>query len=74
MSYTPDPNDASPRKAEGVPANDAVQCHSCLREVPRLVATIAEGLDYVHYFRGLDCLAQWRGKSEPRPDQTRDGA
>ncbi|MCC6536815.1 MAG: DUF3330 domain-containing protein [Bryobacterales bacterium] len=57
-----------------MPANDAVQCHLCLREVSRSVATTAEGLDYVHYFCGLDCLAQWRGPFESRPDWTRDGA
>ena len=38
---------------------EVVQCDVCLTEVPVSVAKNVEGLDYVHYFCGLDCLQTW---------------
>jgi len=40
-------------------SDGSVACHSCQREVPRSVGTMAEGRDYVFYFCGPDCFASW---------------
>ena len=72
MTHTPDPKDTPRPDADGVPASDAVQCHMCFHELPRSAAMMSEGLDYVQYFCGLDCLAKWRRQSESRVDRTRD--
>lgn len=41
------------------PTDEAVACHSCQREVPRSIATMAEGRDYVFFFCGPECYAGW---------------
>jgi len=41
---------------------EVVCCHACLREVPRSVATMAEGSDYLFYFCGAECFARWHGR------------
>ena len=38
----------------------AVRCKVCDREVPSDEARSVEGRDYVWYFCGLDCYAEWR--------------
>ena len=43
-----------------------VRCEVCLTEVPLSVAASAEGLDYVHYFCGLNCLQKWRAQGQPK--------
>lgn len=48
-----------------------VPCEICLKEVPRSEAVVAEAVDYVAYFCGLECYARWQaqqgqqGQSEP---------
>ncbi len=34
-------------------------CEICLREIPRSVGRCCEGQDYVYYFCGDACYAQW---------------
>ena len=34
-------------------------CEICLREIPRSVGRCCEGQDYVYYFCGDTCYAQW---------------
>lgn len=38
-----------------------VACEICLKEVPQSEAMVCEATDYVAYFCGLDCYAQWKG-------------
>ena len=47
----------SPTKA---PATEHVTCAVCLKEVPRSEARVAEAVDYVAYFCGLDCFERWQ--------------
>lgn len=42
--------------------DELVSCHTCLSEVPRSVATMAEGSDYLFYFCGAECFARWHGR------------
>ena len=41
-----------------------VRCELCITEVPLSVAKSAEGLDYVHYFCGLNCLQKWQAQGQ----------
>ena len=41
-----------------------VKCEVCLKEVPQSEARIAEAVDYVVYFCGLDCYDEWAAKRE----------
>ena len=43
-----------------------VACAQCRKEIPASAATSREAADYVHYFCGTDCLAQWRRGAEER--------
>ncbi len=50
-----------------------VPCCQCGREVPVSEAKVAEAVDYVLYFCGLDCYESWATQSErpgcfPRKD------
>ena len=47
---------AMPAPREG---DEPVRCDTCLAEVPTSVAKSVEGVDYVLYFCGLDCMARW---------------
>lgn len=44
-----------------------VPCAQCLKEVPVSEAKVAEAVDYVAYFCGLECYAKWAGQ-ENRPE------
>jgi len=44
-----------------------VSCEVCLMEIPRSVARSQEGSDYVHYFCGEKCFAEWQ-KGQPGTD------
>ena len=57
MNCTSKNNNAS--TCRPVKLGEAAQCDVCLAEVPLSVAKSVEGLDYVHYFCGLDCMAKW---------------
>ncbi len=37
-----------------------VACEICLREIPRSVGQSEEAVDYVYYFCGPACFAQWQ--------------
>jgi len=39
---------------------DLVACEVCLMEIPRDAAKSQEAADYVHYFCGEACYAEWR--------------
>jgi hypothetical protein len=52
-----------------VSAGKTVPCARCLKEVPISEAGVAEAVDYVAYFCGLECYAKWaehEGASSPR--------
>lgn len=36
-----------------------VRCEVCLKEVPRSEATVADAIDCVMHFCGLDCCEEW---------------
>ena len=39
-------------------------CAACGREVPLSEAVVPEASDYVAYFCGLECYAQWHSQAE----------
>lgn len=41
-----------------------VACEVCLREVPATEAIVAEAVDYVVNFCGLECYGIWKRRSE----------
>ena len=41
-----------------------VPCAHCLKEVPVSEAKVAEAIDYVAYFCGLECYAKWAEQGE----------
>ena len=43
-----------------------IPCHVCLKEIPKSLAHIFEGEDYVRYFCGLDCFKQWEQGNEAK--------
>lgn len=46
-----------------------LSCEVCKKEIPRSAAQSAEGDDYVFYFCGPECYAQWKSsapESKPR--------
>ncbi len=38
---------------------ELVPCEVCLKEIPKSEAQSAEAQDYVAYFCGLQCYAEW---------------
>ena len=46
------------------PENKKVSCNVCMKEVPLSEAKVAEAVDYVAHFCGLDCYNTWKKKSE----------
>ena len=48
------------RSQPNAPAPERVTCAVCLKEVPRSEAQVAEAVDYVAYFCGLDCFERWK--------------
>jgi len=42
------------------PPIELVPCEVCMKEVPKSEAIVPEACDYVAYFCGLECYAQWR--------------
>ena len=43
---------------------ELVACEVCMKEVPKSIAQIPEGTDYVLYFCGLDCHEKWKSQQE----------
>ena len=43
---------------------ERVPCDVCQHEVPSSEALIAEAVDYVVYFCGLDCYERWRNQRD----------
>lgn len=48
---------------------ETVTCDMCHKEVPLAEAVMPEYVDYVTYFCGLDCYAQWRRSNQPGVDE-----
>ncbi len=47
---------------------EMVSCDLCLKEIPVSEAQIEEATDYVVYFCGLECYAQWKKQSPEQQD------
>jgi hypothetical protein len=47
---------------------EMVSCELCLKEIPVSEAKSEEATDYVLYFCGLECYAQWKQKPEESAD------
>lgn len=47
----------SPAKEES--ERKTIPCAQCMKEIPVSEAKVAEAVDYVAYFCGLDCYAKW---------------
>jgi hypothetical protein len=58
-----------PENAAHNDPHQAVACEICLTEIPASVAKTVEGVDYVHYFCGLDCLEKWLRQKTPPATQ-----
>jgi len=43
---------------------EKVNCEICLKEIPPSEANSAEAQDYLLYFCGLECYAEWQKRSE----------
>lgn len=41
-----------------------VACEVCLQDIPTSEDTSVEARDYVAYFCGLDCYAEWHGQTK----------
>lgn len=41
-----------------------ISCEMCLKEVPVSEASIEEAADYVAYYCGLECYAQWKNQDK----------
>jgi hypothetical protein len=41
-----------------------VLCSTCEREVPVSEAAVAEAVDYIVYFCGLECYDRWRHQGD----------
>ena len=61
--------------AQNAPANNIlpddeqlVSCDICLKSIPLSEADILEAEEYVAYFCGLDCYAQWRQNQDQNTD------
>ncbi|MGD8559491.1 MAG: DUF3330 domain-containing protein [Gammaproteobacteria bacterium] len=50
-------------ESEKVTDPQLVECEVCLTEVPASGAANEETSDYVFYFCGIDCYAQWKEKA-----------
>ena len=44
-----------------------VSCEICLKEIPRSEAAMAEAVDYVAYFCGLECYGKWQEQRAAPP-------
>jgi len=44
-----------------------IACEICLKEIPRDLAKSQEGVDYVHYFCGIECYQQWKSEQKDGP-------
>jgi len=51
------------QRAPSHPVCDVIACEICLKEIPRDLAHSTECVEYVHYFCGQDCYAQWQQES-----------
>jgi len=43
---------------------EKIPCQVCNKEVPLSEAKVSEAADYVAYFCGLECYAEWKRRSE----------
>jgi len=41
-----------------------VSCKECFREIPKTEAYVSEAQDYVLFFCGIACYADWRKSAE----------
>jgi len=46
---------------------ETVACRICLKEIPKSVAESAEAVEYVYYFCGPECYAEWREEEGVKP-------
>ncbi|WP_296226587.1 DUF3330 domain-containing protein [Ralstonia sp. UBA689] len=51
------------------PPAELVSCEICMKEVPISEAFVPEASDYVAYFCGLECYAQWRRQLSEKAGQ-----
>lgn len=43
-----------------------VACDICLKEIPVSEAQVAEAVDYVAHFCGLECFERWKNTSDKK--------
>ena len=55
-------------KKSDLPEVEKVSCTICRKEIPLSEALIPEAADYMAYFCGLECYAEWKRQSE-RPEE-----
>jgi hypothetical protein len=59
-------------KADTTPTETGIlSCELCLREIPPSEAQSEEATEYVMYFWGLDCYAEWKAR-RPHEGDRRD--
>ncbi|MDO8208398.1 MAG: DUF3330 domain-containing protein [Gallionella sp.] len=52
-----------------LPEVELVACEICCKEVPITAAQTPESVDYVAYFCGLECYAEWKKQSGQLQDE-----
>ncbi|SCY34382.1 protein of unknown function, partial [Legionella israelensis DSM 19235] len=48
-------------------------CYTCLKLVPKSAANSFEGEDYVRYFCGNECYAEWKKQTQKWLDEDKNG-
>ena len=59
-------------KKSDLPEVEKVSCAICSKEIPLSEALIPEAADYMVYFCGLECYAQWKKRSESSGQQSKN--
>jgi Domain of unknown function (DUF3330) len=61
------------QRAPSQPVCEVIACEICLKEIPRDLAHVQEGVGYVQYFCGIDCYAKWQAEeNEPQSESVGD--
>ena len=48
---------------------ETVACQICLKEIPKMATDSAEVVEYVYYFCGPECFAEWQRGTKPPADE-----
>lgn len=55
------------KRNENLPHTEHVACSLCKEDIPLGTALMPEGAEYVEYFCGNDCYAEYRARQDKKP-------